>query len=111
MVVVATVSDVKSCVVVVVALVAPPGTRIRAGLLGERVSSMVSSTLLESELRATSTGASSTTTGGAMAILATWITRTHAAVAVAKAIARRIKVPTPIAVVPVGSNPLGPTVL
>ena len=71
------------------------GATIRAGLVGESVSSSVSSTGVVS-LNATSSGASSTTTGGAIPILATWIRRTHAAVAVARAIARRIKVPTPI---------------
>ncbi|HKY49529.1 MAG TPA: hypothetical protein VJQ79_16280 [Acidimicrobiia bacterium] len=80
----------------------PLGTRIRAGLVGESVSSRVSSTGF-GLLYATSRGASSTTTGGAIPTLATWIRRTHAAVALARAIARRMKVPTPITV-PVGQS-------
>jgi hypothetical protein len=99
----ATVTVGKTSVVVVVALDDPSGTTIRAGLVGERVSSSVSSTVFES-LNATSRGPRSTTTGGAIPTLATWIKRTHAAVAVASAIARRIKVPTPITVVPVGQS-------
>ncbi len=66
------------------------------------MSSRVSSTGFGS-LYATSRGASSTTTGGAIPTLATWIRRTHAAVALARAIARRMKVPTPITV-PVGQS-------